>query len=55
VDRRAEWRRRLSAVIRGDVPARFDRETFALLQRLRAEYTPGTDAAHRAEAMFRAP
>jgi HD-GYP domain-containing protein (c-di-GMP phosphodiesterase class II) len=43
------------AVIRADVPARFDRETFALLQRLLAEDTPGTDAAHRAEAVFRAP
>jgi HD-GYP domain-containing protein (c-di-GMP phosphodiesterase class II) len=43
------------AVIRADVPARFDRETFALLQRLLAEDTSVTDAARRAEAVFRAP
>jgi HD-GYP domain-containing protein (c-di-GMP phosphodiesterase class II) len=47
------------AVIRADVPARFDRETFALLQGLLAEDAPGTagaaEAARRAEAVFRAP
>jgi HD-GYP domain-containing protein (c-di-GMP phosphodiesterase class II) len=43
------------AVIRADVPARFDRETFTLLQGLLAQDAPGTGAARRADAVFRSP